>query len=266
MNTNNVRTSKVSDSNSLDDILSGAEIGSKQDITPADIIDALAYNKNLEYKEFEDEADSGFTYGGDSRSEESFMRAYSNFDRLIDDMDYSEMSAFERYAEGHFMDGQQYHGFKKMSEADQRRTRVYDKFLDRSVLDKGIVVTRRATPQLLGFRSSERPTLAQLQKMKGKVVYSPANMSTGLAKTGLEIGSGYEKPVEYRIHIPGGSVGAGMWIGDHRINGWGGGQREFMTNRDSLYVIGDSREAKDFRGRDINVVDLYYIGRTKHKY
>ena len=102
--------------------------------------------------------------------------------------------------------------------------------------------------------------------MKGKVVYSPANLSTGVAKTGLTIGAASEKPIEYRIHIPAGSKGAGMWIGDDRINGWGGRQREFMTNRDSLYVIGDSKDGKDYKDRDVTYVDLYYIGRTKHKY
>ena len=266
MTANNVSSSRNSDASSLTELLSGIEVGTKSDITPADLVDALAYNKNMEYQEFEDEADSGFTYDGNAIDEIAFMKEHSNYNDLIRSMSYDDTDAFEAYTEGHFMDRQQYRGFKKMSTFDQHCTRVFDKYLDQATLDKGIVVSRRATPQLLGFKYGDKPTLEQLQKMKGKVVYSAANMSTGLAKTGLGIGGDYEKPVEYKIHIPAGSKGAGMWVGDDRINGWGGGQREFMTNRDTLYVIGDSRPGKDRKGKDISIVDLYYIGRTKHKY
>lgn len=277
MNSSNTRVSRISGASSLDDVLSGKEIGLKsdEDITAADIIDQVEFNENMEYTEFDDEASGSFTYHGDDYAEQEFMRKYSNFDDLVSEMEHYDLNPDENpartydyadfidWAEGHFMRGQQYRGFKRMSEEDQRMTRTYDYYLDRATLDKGIVVTRRATPELLGIDTYGAPPLEKLNKMRGKVVYSPANMSTGLAKNGLAIGHGSEKTVEYRIHIPAGSKGAGMWIGDERINGWGGRQREFMTNRDSLYSIGSS-DYDEKRG--IAIVNLYYIGRTKHKY
>lgn len=267
MNYNNVKSiSSATGVSTLEELLAGIEVGADSDITPADLIDSLVYNSDMKYRTFDDESNSTHTYGGDAHDEIKFMDKHSNYNEIIESMTWQDASAFEQYAEGWFMDGQQYGGFKNMDEIDQRMTRAFDKHLDKSVIDEGIVVTRRATPELLGLSISSKPTAKQLQKMKGKVVYSPANLSTGVAKTGLTIGAASEKPIEYRIHIPAGSKGAGMWIGDDRINGWGGRQREFMTNRDSLYVIGDSKDGKDYKGRDVTYVDLYYIGRTKHKY
>ena len=62
-------------------------------------------------------------------------------------------------------------------------------------------------------------------------------MSFGAASQGLTIGDSSKK-VEYKLRIPPGSKGAGMWIGDKRINGWGAEQREFMSNRDSVFKVG----------------------------
>lgn len=269
MKSNNVSINKAQGVSSLEDLLSGVEIGLKasrgdKDITAKDLIDPLEFNKNIEYTEFDDTPDGGFEYRGSDTDELVFMDENTNYRRLLDSMDYTDIDAFERWTEGHFMDGQQYRGFKHMSERDQNRTRIYDRILDQATLDKGLVVVRRATPQMLGLDMYDKPTEAQLKRMRGKVIYQAANMSCGVAKQGLTIGD-YDgaKSMEYRIHIPGGTKGAGMWVGNEQINGWGSRQREFMTNRDTLYSIGNSKYDAD---RGVTVVDLYYIGRTKHKY
>ena len=54
-----------------------------------------------------------------------------------------------------------------------------------------------------------------------------------------------------------------MWIGDERINSWGATQREFMTNRDAIFTVGDTRYNKK-TGRF--EVDLEYEGHTAHDY
>ena len=137
--------------------------------------------------------------------------------------------------------------------------------LDRSVMTKGVAVVRRATPELLLGAGAGRPTLEQLQAMEGRTITSKGNMSTGAAKQGLTISSvGTHKPCEYRIHIPAGSKGAGMWIGDARINpGWGAKQREFMTNRDISLKVGKTTYDKK---RNVFITDVYFVGRLAHDY
>lgn len=270
MTANSTKNSSFAGVKSLDELLEGTGIKS------SDIIDEVEYNSNMQYHEFEDYEDGSHEYDDDPYDEELFFALHSNYESLIDDMSDDEKEDFQEWAEGWFMDGQIYRGFSNMSGTEQKMVRTYDKYLDRSYINEGITLSRRATPELLGLSKNANPSLEQLKRMRGKLIVSKGNLSTAAAQTGLTIGYGGEKPIEYKIHIPEGARGAGMWIGDYEINGWGGKQREFMTNRDSMYVIGNStiekRPTYDFFGmptdreRDVQVVHLYYVGRLPHDY
>ena len=137
------------------------------------------------------------------------------------------------------MSGQQYRGWDGMSKTDQKITKDMDDILDRATLDEGITIHRLATAELVLGVGRRTATLEELQAMRGKSVTSKGAMSCGAAAEGLTIGS-RSKEVEYRISIPGGSTGAGMWIGDKRINGWAAEQREFVMNRDTEYTVGET--------------------------
>ena len=166
------------------------------------------------------------------------------------------------WASGRFMSGQQYQGWDNMGEFDKELTQIYDEILDRATLTEGVVVTRRSDAQLVMGAGIREATLEELLSAKGQTLKVGANMSTGAASQGLTIGDD-SKRIEYKIRIPAGSTGAGMWIGDDRINHWGPGQREFMTNRDILVRVGTTTYDAS---RDIYTVELQYFGREEHDY
>ena len=176
-----------------------------------------------------------------------------------------DRDAFEDWTNGEFMSGQQYEGWDNMMSYEKRDTQQIDDVLDKAVLKKGVVVTRLAGSSLaLGHGSrlkDDGSSLKRLQKQKGKIVLQKGCMSTGAAAEGLTIGQS-GKNCEYHIHIPP-SKGAGMWIGDSRINGWDRRQREFITNRDSYFRLGD---ASWDAGRKKYVIDVYWEGRDQHDY
>ena len=222
---------------------------------------------NNKYKEFKDkETTDTRSYNNrkqDGQEQKDWFAKHSNFDELIKEMDGTEREAFNDFwAPGHFMRGQQYRGFDNMSSTDQRLTEIYDNYLDRATLDHGVIVTRMTDAQLVMGAGHYTASLEELRSMEGKVVPSKGNMSFGAAQHGLRIGD-YSKNIEYRLAIPGGTKGAGMWIGDKRINFWGAEQREFMTNRDILVKVGKTTYDKT---RDVYVVNLKYVGRTEHDY
>lgn len=270
MNTNNTTLSRVAGKQSLDEILE--ESGLKA----SDIIDQVAYNDKMHYHEFEDTTTQTHEYDqDDGYDEQEWFADNSNYDELIETLDVDDRRHFRDWTRGRFMHGQQYDGFENMNEYDQNCTRTYDKTLDESVTDEGIVLSRRSTAELLGISRLKIPTADELKRMKGKLIVSKANMSTAAAKDGLVIGSdSVNKPIEYKIHIPGGAKGAGMWIGDEKISTWGPKQREYMTNRDTLFIIGDTgtktSTVYDWLGNKekvkVHVVHLYYLGRLPHDY
>ena len=271
MNTNNTTISRVAGKQSLDDILESGGIKA------SDIIDQVAYNSKLNYHEFTDTTTQTHEYDqDDGYDEQEWFKNNSNYDELIDDLDTDDIRHFRDWTRGRFMRGQQYDGFENMNDYDKECTRTFDKILDESVTDDGIVLSRRSTGELLGYDKYSLPTADQLKRMKGKLILSKANMSTAAAKDGLLIGSSNaSKPIEYKIHIPGGAKGAGMWVGDSRISTWGPRQREYMTNRDTVFVVGDTGtktstthdiwtgKPKKFK---VQVVHLYYLGRLPHDY
>ena len=183
-------------------------------------------------------------YSGDGEEEKKWFKANTNNYDLMDEIakDKDASDAFHDWASGHFMSGQQYRGFDNMSDYDQELTRELDKWLDRSEVRSTLTVCRSSTPELVLGKGRTTATLAEMQAMQGSVVQSKGCMSTGAAAEGLGIGSKYRKPIDYVITIPGGSKGAGMYIGSKRVNGWGHKQREFITNRDSFFKVGRSWE------------------------
>lgn len=235
-------------------------------ITARKLDDEREEQNSRDYHEFQDEETSdwltkGYEYEGDGDDTVKFFDRYSNYEELIRQMNYEEKRAFERWTEGGFMNGQQWRGFDIMSDRDQAYTRIYDKFLDKARLERGIVVVRCGSARLLGLDHGRANSLAEIQSREGQIIDVAGNMSFGAAKTGLAIGQ--SKNVEYRLRIPEKTVGAGMWIGDKRINGWGTKQREFITNRDIIVRQGKTKYDKS---RDMYIVELEYLGRKEHDY
>lgn len=226
------------------------------------------------YKRFSDEpwrdpdlpasvATDTYVFSGSAEAQRNFFRNNSNAEELINEIELDPVKsvAFERWAEGRFMYGQQYDGWDNMWELDKERTQAYDDVLDKSVLKAGVEVRRQSSAELVLGKGKQTATLSELQAMKGRTVVSKGNMSTSVASQGLNIGQA--KAVEYVIKIPKGSTGAGAWIGDSRINRWGGDQREFMMNRDTVFKVGNT---KYDASRKIFVTELKYVGRTAHDY
>lgn len=213
-------------------------------------------------RSFPDRASGGWTYDGDGSEQVKFFRDHSNCDELIGGMDSDDRSAFRNWTGGHFMRGQQYRGWDAMSDEDKELTQRYDDILDRATLDTGVVLTRRSDAQLVLGARHKSATIAELQAMNGQIITSKGSMSFGAASEGLTIGDS-SKRIEYKLTIPGGTTGAGMWIGDSRINGWAAEQREYMTNRDAVFRVGATTyDAK----RDIYTVEIQYLMHEAHDY
>lgn len=226
-------------------------------------------NNNGRYKLFDDEAKDitgrgwgGFEYTGDGQEQEDWFKQYSNYDELISGMSTKEREAFLAWARGVFMDGDMYKDWDKMDPYYRKFVKVYDKILDKAVLNHGVVVSRDSTAELIFGKGHKTASLDELRAAEGKIVSSKSAMSTGAAKTGLSIGDS-SKQILYRIAIPAGSKGAGMWIADPRIHGWGRKQLEFMTNRDSIFKVG--KTVWDDRLKKY-IVNLKWIGHAKHDY
>ena len=207
---------------------------------------------------------SEWEFRGDGRETVQWFNDNSNYDELIRGMDYDDHSAFRSWMNGYWMSGQMYRGYDNLTRREQSMVRSYDNILDQSVIREAFTVRRLATAELvLGAGNSSVTSLEQLQALRGKTITSAGNMSTAAASRGLGIGSESRKPIEYVMKFPAGSKGAGMWIGDTRIGGWGAKQREFMTNRDINFRVGNttynSRTGK-------YEVELIYTGRNEHDY
>lgn len=226
-------------------------------------------SNNSRYKLFNDEAkditgktSGGFEYTGDGQEQEDFFKKYSNYDELINSMSRDEKMAFLGWAAGDFMRGEMYKDWDKMADWAKEETKVYDKFLDKAILKHGVVVSRDSTAELIFGKGHTTATLDELKAAEGQIVSSKSAMSTGAAKTGLAIGDS-SKQILYRISIPAGAKGAGMWIADSRIHGWGRKQLEFMTNRDSIFKVG--KTVWDDRLKKY-IVNLKWVGHSKHSY
>ena len=200
-------------------------------------------------------------YAGSGSDVTDFFSRQSNFDELINSFTREDRRAFIDWASGEFMRDNK-KSFNELSSYKQDMLRIYDKILDKATLNEGIVVRRLASFSLVNNGSRNVPSIDALAKMEGQLVNVGMPLSTSAAAEGLTIGA-RGKNVEYVIHIPKGSTGAGMWIGDSRINHWGPQQREFMVNRDVILRQG---KATYNQSRRLWEVEMFYVGRTKHKY
>lgn len=221
--------------------------------------------RSATYHEFKDSGTvSEWEFRGDGRDVVNWFNSNSNYDELIRSMNRGDHDAFRSWMSGYWMSGQMYRGFDNLDSYEQNMIRAYDKILDQSVIREAFTVRRLATAELVLGAGNKWPTsLAQLQALQGKTITSKGNMSTAAASRGLGIGSESRKAVEYVMKFPAGTRGAGMWIGDTRIGGLGAKQREFMSNRDIKFRIGqttyNSRTGKC-------EVELIYEGRDEHDY
>lgn len=203
-------------------------------------------------------------FRGTGRETVEWFNNNSNYDELIRSMDYDDHGAFRSWMNGYWMGGQMYRDFDSLSPGERQMIRSYDKILDQSVVREAFTVRRQATAELVLGAGNRIPTsIEQLRALQGTTITSKGCMSTAAASRGLAIGDSASKSIEYVMKFPAGTKGAGMWIGDRRIGGWGAKQREFMTNRDINFRVGNttynSRTGK-------YEVELIYTGRNEHNY
>ena len=213
------------------------------------------------YKVFRDKPSGTHEYVGSGADVTNFFKAQSNFREIIQSMSAAERDDFFGWSQGQFM-GSNKSEWSGLLSWEQDMLRTFDKFLDKSTLNQGIVVRRLASFSLVNNGSRVVPSADELVKMEGNLVNVGMPLSASAASAGLTIGT-RGKNVEYVIHIPAGSKGAGMWIGDTQINAWGPKQREFMVNRDTIFKQGKTTYNAS---RGVYEVELTYVGRTKHKY
>ena len=220
-------------------------------------------------KKFPDKPTSLKSYGTGTEQERAvieWMRRHTNSYGIIDKTDADQREDFILWTRGWFMHGQQYHGWDNMTPEEKRETQTYDDCLDTAVVheEEGLEVVRLASAELLGFTRDEMPTLGGIAARKKRFVTSAGNMSAAAASEGLVIAVAHcTKTVEYHFRIPGGTKGAGMWIGDARVSHWGAEQREFMLNRDTVWEIGRAREDST---RGVFIVEMLWVGRLPHDY
>ena len=257
------RRRRAREKGSEEPITMGIPTRSSEEATEFDI-EKLAEREAKAYTKFRAVPISGgWEYSGDGKGTIYTVGKFTNYEDLINEMTYDEKQAFRMWTQGWFMSGQQWGGYGSMSAEDKRLTRIFDKFLDRATLEKGVELHRAGTWHLVNDGDGDEVSMERLQAMKGKYIEVDGSMSTAMASEGLR-GMGRDKPVEYVIKIPAGSTGAGMWVGDSRINGWGPRQREFMTNRDIMVQVGNCYYDYD---KMHPVVELYYVSRRRrHKY
>lgn len=236
-----------------------------------DLLERIDYDESRKYKIFRGvEATGGWRegmeYTGSGEDTERWFHDHSNAEELESEMSDAEITAWHRWSNGTYMDGELYRPYSQLSDTAKRDIKVYDKYLDRATLHESARVVRRSDAQMLLGKGERSATLEQIQALRGRVIKANAPMSSGAASTGLRIGSSKaSKPVEYRYHIAGGTTGAGMYIGrqSETLTGWGRRQREFVINRDTYWAIGSSWYDEK---KDAIVVNMYYTGRGRHKY
>lgn len=207
------------------------------------------------FKTFNAMMEDGKRYQGDGADAVAFFGKNSNYNALISQMSDEERNDFHDFVAGIFM----YNKGKSLDANDQRRQATYDKYLGQATLSEGVEVKRLTDWSFLGGAK----TAEQLSAMQGQVITSKYPLSTGAAGEGLLMYSNYKsKPVEINYKIPP-STGAGMWIGDTRINPtFGAKQREFMLNRNTDWKVGKSHfDSK----RGITVIDMEFVGKTSRR-
>ena len=220
-----------------------------------------------EVKTFPDVADSGWEFYGNGEEQKRFFSENSNMEQLIGEMDESDKEAFIRWSNGYLM-GALYreNAYDNLTKSEKNAVSRMDDVLDKARVDKPVELVRLAGAE---FMSGDMRTdslmgglsLGDLKKYEGSTIQCPSFLSSSAASQGLSIG--FSRNVEYHIRVKAGTVGAGMYIGDKRINDWSNKQREFLFNRDSFYKV---RNVKYDNLWEKYVVTIDYVGHGKHDY
>lgn len=182
-----------------------------------------------------------------------FMESHTNLDELISKMSSKEIRHFQAYTVGALMFGRNH------TEIEQ----TMDKYIDKSTIDKDLIVHRRADGYLLHDNPSI-PSMTEIQRVidSGQLLYASRFMSTSAAGKGLTIG----KPgtdIDYKIKIPKGT-GKAMFIGNRVINNeWGTLQREVVISRHAILKPVSVTKAKEGMGSKYTVT-LQVVGVQKH--
>lgn len=228
---------------------------------------ALTRRQNETVKRFDSVPESGHEYPDDKGATAKWFKENSNFEDVINEMDAITRSAFFEWSRGYMMDSRVWGEWKDLLPFQRENIQLMNAAIDKSIVNKTIEVARMSTWRIINNGENVKVSPERLRAMEGELIYVKGAMSTAAAKEGLSIDwrgkAGVHKPVEYKITIPGGSKGAGMWIGDKRVNGWGDIQREFIMNRDSYYKVGKSYYDSE---RKKTIVELTWMGTKKHEY
>lgn len=190
----------------------------------------------------------------DAKEVRQFFRDNTDYEDWINGFTVADRHALRSWASGYFMDGSHYDKpLEKLYSHDKEvLQRIYDQ-IDKVTIKQPFVTYRKAGYELLGKTNL---SLQEIKAMEGEEVGTLGGMSTSAATHGLDIGR--TKPVEYEFHFPGGSKGAGAYIGDRRINpDWGAGQREFMTRGEIKFRVGKATEQSDGTIK----VEMHYVGK-----
>lgn len=222
------------------------------------------------YQEFEgtdkDGDGSNFdTYDGisdeDHKKVIDWFAEHSNNQDIFNNLSPEDGSLIWDWISGIFMNGSLY---PDSSFYDEQSHAHINSILDQSTLDTGITVRRRAATELLfGAHERRRDIVgSDLADLRGGIIMNEAPMSTAAAGSGLTIGGSLRsKPIEYVFHIPGGVKGAGLYIGDPKINeAFGPYQREFIINSNAMWMVGNSHK----NDNGVWEVEMYYLGQRPH--
>ena len=231
---------------------------------------------SLAYHAFSDKAIGSHDFDEkEGKRTEKWFADNSNFGELMKDLDPVHYDAFEFWARGSFMRGQLYDGFDSLSLRERDYATALDEVLDASRIRPAFTVTRLTDWKFFSEGKNIALTPQEINSRVGELIPIKSYMATSAAADGLTIGDS-TKPVMLKIHIPPNSIGAGMWIGNYSINGWGNKQREFLTNRDSVYKLGKTARTEkisiptgrrgSFVTKDVTVVDVYFVGHTEDDY
>ena len=195
------------------------------------------------YVTFSSTARHDLGFNSDDGETDRWFSEHTNSDQLFDDIfenlgeNTQAYLAFYHWLHGDFEHGEQYMNFSDMPKQHQNDTKLFDEYIDRSVLDKGIVVHRTSTPELLFGAGKKLVTEEDLQKIIGKEIVSKSNLSTSAASEGLRIrgdvlGGKHYRQIDYEIKVPSGK-GNGIYLNNTKHDFQASDdQREFMLRRD----------------------------------
>lgn len=162
-----------------------------------------AENKNTEYKILEGKSAREW---GENDSKE-----------WADNLSIPEREAIRRYTEQSYeynnllRRGEKPDGGKKRVQEVEKDIALIDKALKKGKIGDNVIVYRGTSIQALGFPPKAKPTVQELEKLKGKTIVDKGFMSTTLDRKVISAfdGSTYSRQiVNIEIHVPKGTKGS----------------------------------------------------------